>query len=310
MIRVLAVRPPRSYAPEVGALRDFLSARPGFEMDVVEHRPEPADSGSYDVAYEMMGFIPRWTASSLPELHDYASVSTGRLPRLKNQLKRRLGRKPAVRSFLSPWVEREMGFADGIPSFRRDMGVPDAFLAAGRQRLARSVDAQYDLLMVGSLTASRGVPEMLELIGRNKQLSVALVGEPEPGLRAAYESERVAFLGRLDHRDIPQVAATSRAGLNWMPDQYPFRHQTSTKVLEYFSLGLPVVSNSYRWIDDFCTSRGVTYTDLHSLVRGEAPLPDAPPAGSHDFSDLSWPAVWERCDVAGHLTRAAEAGGR
>lgn len=47
--------------------------------------------------------------------------------------------------------------------------------------------------------------------------------------------------------------------MNFIPDQYPFNIQTSTKTLEYCASGLGVISNRYYWIENFKFSRSANF---------------------------------------------------
>ena len=88
---------------------------------------------------------------------------------------------------------------------------------------------------------------LLQALGQ-AGLSLLLVGDVLPALQ-----ERLATLGhiqstgRVPQDQVPAQLLRARAGLNLMPDVLPLSEQTSTKMLEYLALGLPVISNSYAW---------------------------------------------------------------
>jgi glycosyltransferase involved in cell wall biosynthesis len=88
---------------------------------------------------------------------------------------------------------------------------------------------------------------LLQTLGQ-AGLSLLLVGDVPPALQ-----ERLATLGhiqstgRVPQEQVPAQLLRARAGLNLMPDVLPLSEQTSTKMLEYLALGLPVISKPYAW---------------------------------------------------------------
>jgi hypothetical protein len=65
----------------------------------------------------------------------------------------------------------------------------------------------------------------------------------------------------------------ARYALNWVPDQAPFNQQSSTKLLEYLSCRIPVISNRYRWVTAFEKQSGGRFffvNDDWSNFSGEA----------------------------------------
>ena len=65
--------------------------------------------------------------NSIPIIHEYASLSTGMLPKLKNKVKESINSKPNLRIYLNKYVKEGMGFHDDIDYVYRDMGVDDIF---------------------------------------------------------------------------------------------------------------------------------------------------------------------------------------
>jgi len=99
----------------------------------------------------------------------------------------------------------------------------------------------------------------------------------------------------------------ARYGLNLVPDRLPYSEQTSTKLLEYCAVGLPVVSTDYRWVRGFAQQHGARL----AFVPGRAtaaryaellgPALDAQALTPPDVSALIWPHVMERLAVWRHL---------
>ena len=61
-------------------------------------------------------------------------------------------------------------------------------------------------------------------------------------------------MGLKNRFDTAQIIKSSIIGFNFIPDIYPWNIQTSTKVIEYLSSNLTVVSNRYKWINNFSNS--------------------------------------------------------
>jgi glycosyltransferase involved in cell wall biosynthesis len=178
------------------------------------------------------------------QVHEYASASVAPLAWLKDRIKQWQHPVPDFRVFQSDWVRQRMGFGqpDAVPFALRDMGVPDAFLTAQAQQ-----PPEFDLVYLGEMRRLLHFVPLLHTLGR-AGLSLLLVGDVPAALQ-----ERLAALGhiqstgRVPQDQVPAQLLRARAGLNLMPDVLPLAEQTSTKMLEYLALGLPVISNPYAW---------------------------------------------------------------
>jgi glycosyltransferase involved in cell wall biosynthesis len=122
------------------------------------------------------------------------------------------------------------------------MGLPDSFLMAQAQQAP-----EFDLVYLGEMRRLQHFVPLLNTLGQ-AGLSLLLVGHVPAALQ-----ERLAALGhiqstgRVPQDQVPAQLLRARAGLNLMPDVLPLAEQTSTKMLEYLALGLPVISNPYAW---------------------------------------------------------------
>jgi glycosyltransferase involved in cell wall biosynthesis len=102
--------------------------------------------------------------------------------------------------------------------------------------------------------------------------------------------------------EVPDWLLRARAGLNLMPERTPLVQQTSTKVLEYLAVGLPVLSNDYLW----ARQAAARWPDRIRLVP-DTSTPEAwtnamqcLPAVLTDRSawrTLTWPAVLQAMPV-------------
>ena len=153
---------------------------------------------------------------------------------------------PHFRVFQSEWVRQRMGFGDNalgaVPYALRDMGVPDAFLTAQTQQAP-----EFDLVYLGEMRRLLHFVPLLHTLGQ-AGLSLLLVGDVPPALEERLVTlGHIQSTGRVPQDQVPAQLLRARAGLNLMPDVLPLSEQTSTKMLEYLALGLPVVSNPYAW---------------------------------------------------------------
>ncbi len=292
MKTLAALIPERSYAPELYALRDYLADSPDVRVELVPAQ-EPTEVRGFDGVYIKMGFAPRWKTNGTPEIHDYSSASTGRFRRTKDMVKSHMSRRPVLRSFLTAAVRERFGFRDGVPSVLRDMGVPDEFLSAGQQR--RSTE-EFDLFYAGSISAARRSAELFTAV-EHAGLTLLAAGHVPADISERFgRSAYVTFSGAVPFADIPELAARCRFGINLTPDITPYNFQTSTKVVEYLALGLPVISNDYRWVRDFEVASGARIAKLTEIgelssrtLEGEFVVPD--------MSGYSWRAIFDRSQI-------------
>ena len=232
----------RAYLPELAAYSQHLQSL-GHRCSLHEDAARvPADA---DIVWWICGRVSSAQMHRLRHsvhVHEYASASVGRWPALKDRLKRWGTPQPHWRVFLSDWVRERLGFRDGVPFALRDMGVPPPFLLAQPQSTP-----DHDLVYLGEMSRLQGMLSVLRAIDQ-AGLRLLLVGEVDTALQRALGGLRgVHCTGRIAQGEVPAQLLRARAGLNLMPDRLPLSMQTSTKVLEYLALGLPVLSNDYAW---------------------------------------------------------------
>ena len=250
MITVHFVHGARSYLPELAAYQVHIE---GLGHAVQMHTQAQTVPDDAQAVWWMCGRVPRDQARRLKgavQVHEYASASVAPLAWLKDRIKQWQHPVPDFRVFQSDWVRQRMGFGgavpdavhDPVPYALRDMGVPDAFLTAQAQQ-----PPEFDLVYLGEMSRLLHFVPLLQTLGQ-AGLSLLLVGDVPPTLQ-----ERLATLGhiqstgRVPQDQVPAQLLRARAGLNLMPDVLPLSEQTSTKMLEYLALGLPVISNPYAW---------------------------------------------------------------
>ncbi len=235
-----------AYLPELQAYAGHL-AQLGHDCHV-HARPGTVPEQA-DVVWWMCGRVDRAHSQRLQRslhVHEYASASVGHWPAAKDMLKRLLHPRPDHRVFQSEWVRRRMGFHDRVAWSLRDMAVPGHFLQARR---AREPDA--DLVYLGEMRRLLAFVPVLHAI-LDAGLRLLLVGQPPAALLSQLTGRSGLMAdGPVPQEQVPAQLLRARAGLNLMPARLPLTQQTSTKVLEYMAVGLPVISNAYPWIERY-----------------------------------------------------------
>lgn len=246
MTRLLFVRQPHVYLPEIPAYQDYLAryypSVQTFESTKLEN-PDPLD---FDIVWHFMGMDR--AAKGRYVVHEYNSLSTQPFSTLKDFVKRTVNAKPHQRVFLNKTVQSAFRFKDDIPSYCRDMGVDRAFFDA-----TPSKNTKYDLVYAGGLNRGPIIKQFLDHFSSNvKEATLLLVGDAPQKLQDNFkDAPNIIFHGRVPYEEIPILLSNARYGLNIMPDIFPFNIQTATKVLEYAAIGLPIITTDYQWVRRF-----------------------------------------------------------
>ena len=286
-----------AYMPELAAYEQHLAALGHHSQRHADPATVPTDA---DIVWWICGHVSTHHSHRLRtslHVHEYASASVGRLPALKDRIKRWRHPRPAHRIFLNDWVRERMGFDDGVPFSLRDMGVPAAFLTSEPRQ-----PPDHDLVYLGEMSRLRAFVPSLRAMSQ-AGLKLLLVGQlPDDLARTLQILPGVSCSGRVPQAQVPAQLLRARAGLNLMPDRLPVAMQTSTKVLEYLAVGLPVLSNDYPW----SRVQAAQYPDRIFLLR-DLHLPErwakamaALPAQISDRSalgPLAWPELLKALPV-------------
>ena len=228
-----------AYTPEAYAYEKYLK-KLGHQIQL-DYELDPDN----DINIYFMGTRPFWKKNEgrAIEVHEYQSLSTPPYAQFKNLAKKIVNKKPNGRIFLNEFVHRDLSFSDNIPYIYRDMGVDEALFQSP------SENPLYDIVYCGSIAGRNGLIEVLRrLAGNYKVVVVGQVSDLESSL---LKHENITILGRVERKDLPEIYRNSRFGLNFTPDLYPYNIQTSTKTLEYLASGLGVISNKYKWSEQF-----------------------------------------------------------
>lgn len=262
------VRNGPAYLPELDAYAAFITAR-GHEALI--HPDSTTVPTNAQVVWWMCGRVSSAEARRLKnafQIHEYASASVPPKAWLKDKIKHWTQPKPDFRIFQNGWVRERMGFNDGVPNALRDMGVADNFLSSS----ARS-EVEFDLVYLGEMNRLIPFLPLLQCIHEAGR-SLLLIGDVPETLKSLLPTS-VTCTGRVKHADVPSQLRRARYGLNLVSNVEPYNQQTSTKVLEYCAVGLPVVSNDYTWVRYFAAH----YECNFHLLR------DDPASWPHSFGE-------------------------
>lgn len=244
MIKLAFIKPSKSYAPEIYAYFDYFSKFKDFSCNIYD------EEKLYDIESDfilcMPGVIPFYKKLKAKYIiFDYATLSTGRAPKLKNIIKRFVNKRAHINVFLNPEVRQGYFFMG--QGLLRDMGVSDSFFAKHdvKNKIKGSV------VYCGSICKARGIEKVIDCFV-DSDLRLYLIGRPDECIVKKYKcNKNIIFLGEMTRGDIAVELPKYEFGLNYVPDKYPFNIQTATKVLEYSAAGLKVISNKYYWIKKF-----------------------------------------------------------
>lgn len=247
----------KAQLPELQAYADYF--RPRYQVEVSS--PD-ADLSGYDIVWFFMGFSRYQPGNGQFIVHEYASLSTPPLARVKDLIKRQLTTRPHLRVFQNKAQSRLMRFNDAVPERFRDMGI------AGHFKQQLEAKKQCDLIYSGSMDKSRRLEHALDIVLKLRPLaSIWLVGQPSVYLQQRYQHyANVRFIGSVPNSQIPALLNQAHFGLNYIPDVYPYHFQTSTKLLEYAACGLPIIGNNNSWVTNFLAQHPLPYHDLQQLT--------------------------------------------
>jgi hypothetical protein len=252
MKTILFEGPAHTYLPEIPAYIRFLQNNyPGVRAynasEIKDYQPT-----EFDVVWRFMGMDILGQGRYV--VHEYNSLSTGRTAHFKNLTKRLLNAVPRRRVFLNKLVKTGFPFSDKVPHDFRDMGIASRFFEVRPK-------PEYDFVYAGSIHRGPEVLQMLDHFAtRMKEATLLIIGAANPDVIQHYKSaSNIVFAGRVHYTEVADLMAKGRYGLNLVPDVYPYNVQTATKVLEYCALGLPVVSQKYRWAEHFTQQKEASF---------------------------------------------------
>ncbi|MBG9981839.1 hypothetical protein HZY86_01775 [Aerococcaceae bacterium DSM 111020] len=303
-ISILFVRSNQAYLPEIEAYVTYFNKLPQYRaVDSQTLTEETIDYADYDVIWEFKGFGGVKRKDLAPHqmlIHEYLSLSTGQMPRIKDRLKKMMNPKPDLRIFLNTYIQEQMHFTDGIPYHYRDMGVSEGFL---NQSLAPQ---RSGYVYVGVVSDERQITTLLEYFKDYPDEDLYLIGDADEAIQTRYQDfSHLHFLGRQPYQEIPKLLSQYQYGINFIPDEFPFNKQTSTKLLEYVALGLDILSTDYEWVRDFEAAQGANFY----YFDDQAPAIDFDAVKTHSFRGIDEPSAlaWDKIIAESGIVEAIDA---
>lgn len=296
--------------PEIDAYRAFFAG--AYETQVVSPSEVAAlPDLAQTICWFVMGFYPSRPKAGLV-VHDYRSLSIGRLWWLKDRLKRWGNARPDLRLFQNSSMQSDLGFASDVPTAYLPMGVPPEILAFAEEPAAK---AECDFCYIGVMSAERRTELMLDSFlkrfGGSK--SFCLYGRPEPALVQRYKAHaNIQFAGRLPQPELFARLRRARVAVNYFPLHHPHNRQTPTKLLEYAALGLRILCNEQNQSRAAAEAYGIacSWGPAEDMFRDVPDDLNWPANETLDASPFLWPGVIARSNIAALLEKAADEKGR
>jgi glycosyltransferase involved in cell wall biosynthesis len=242
-----------SFLPEIKAYHRFFSQ---YNIQCVSAPFSQANQIRADVLWYIMGFSLQKNRNVVT-IHEYTSASAPPYAGMKDTAKKWLQPKPDYRIFLNPYVRGQVSPDDQVPFGYRDMAVD--FSIFYRQPESAVV---YDFIYTGNLHRSRHINQLLECFasGTMRKHSLLIISKNYEALARKYAgADNIYFKGPVPQEAVCTYLNQAAFAINYMPDREPYNQQTSTKLLEYAACGIPVVTTSYPWINQFMERHGGAY---------------------------------------------------
>jgi glycosyltransferase involved in cell wall biosynthesis len=299
LIKILFIRGKEAFLPEIDAYIEYFNNT--YEFKAYDSYKLEGDykTDDFDIIWEFKGFGGIKTNDKIL-VHEYASLSTGSFPLVKNNMKFIFNPKPNLRIFLNQNVKDGFNFKDEIDYCYRDMGINKNFINAANDK------KEYDFVYVGSICKEREMGKFLEKFTKTNPGKLCLIGNVDNEIYSTFKKNKdIIFTGKVAYLEVPQIAAKAEYGINYMPDKYPFNIQTSTKLLEYLALGLKVITTDYKWIREFEMQHNCNF---YKFDRNAISF-DIKKIESHDYEtnfrseDFLWNRILEESKIYDYLKK-------
>lgn len=284
MIKRIAIeKGDKAFLPEAYAYRAYFRKN-GYTCEFVDSNANEALS--FDAIILFHGFHPFWKRYPKIIIGEYHSLSTGKLNRLKDLFKRIINVRADLYIFLNEDVRTNLWFSSRTPYIIREMGYDTV------NNINVSTPKVYDIVYAGS--PRNGVVEKIKKLA-DLGFKVAVVG-----FHLNQIHSNVVSFGRVSPDISIKIISQSKFGLNFTPNIFPYNIQDSTKVIEYCSAGLGVITNKYHWINEFERKRGAQFLDINKIHKRSD-------VESFNFItpsiiDLSWTSILDRTDILNKLS--------
>ena len=293
MKKIALIQQGNAYAPELWAYKQFLEKN-GFFVKLFK-TGNNHDLSAFDVEWHFMGIDRTPKKKGRIKIHEYVSLSVPPGAKWKDWMKKQINVKPDVRIFGRQFVQEKLGFSDGLPSFFRDAALADFFLDK-----KSNLPKEFDFVYSGSTHKSRKTSQLLEAfikyLPKQKLLVIGIPPRNTPS-RIIHASS-IEFSGIIPYQKVPSYLQKARFAINYMPDIYPYNQQRALKLLEYCAVGLPVLTTSYYWVNQFEQKRGGRFFKLEpDLSNMNMHAIESFNYKNPNVTDLVWENVLQNCGI-------------
>lgn len=247
----------------------------------------------FDIEWYFMG-NDFTNVSSRLKIHEYNSLSIPPFANWKNFLKKMLNPKPGLRIFGNEFIYKSLPFQDRVPHLFIDSGVSKSFFQL------EPVEKSFDFVYAGTTDKTRKISFLINsFIRQLPKSNMLIIGTPPPDLAKNIRTHpNLFFTGRISHKEVPKYMMQARFGINFIPDIYPYNFQTSLKLLEYCAVGLPVLTTSYHWVNEFEKNRCAKFFRLNSdLSNFRLDFVEKFKYTIPDVSDLRWENILQQSGI-------------
>lgn len=298
---VLLIHKNKAYLPEIPAYKEYFNKKSPFNFHDINDIGE-RDLHDFKVLWTFMGIdkLQRLNQNQII-IHEYNSLSVGKFASLKDFLKKHLNIEPNLRIFLNHQVKEKYNFPESTPYLYRDMGIHESFF------VAEKVKKEYDFTYVGVISRERKTYNLLNYFKyKLKKQTILLIGQPPDDIYQEFKQcPNIIFAGRVAYSHVSSLASKAIYGINYIPDSHPFNLQTSTKLLEYFAMGLKVVTTDYRWVQCFEKKNNIKIFKINEdLDNFNIHAINNFDHQKVDVTNYRWEKVLEESGIVQYLNRA------
>ena len=247
----------KSYLPEIIAYRNYFIKN---NIKVVISDKELLLKNC-DIIIMFCGFFLKKKLKNKFYIHDYSSLSTPPLCEIKDFIKKYFNFKPDLRIFNSKLIKNHMNYNDKVPYIIRSQGVLKTFFQK------RSNNFKYDFLYTGSIETRKGLDKIFFKYLK-MGFSILVIGNVSDDYKLKFSNfSKIKFLGPKKYMHIHKYYKMCNYGLNYIPDEFPYNAQYSTKFLEYSASKLKIVSNKTAFMKEISKKykiKNVYDEDIHS----------------------------------------------
>lgn len=269
----------KAFLPEAYAYRDYFESHGFFCEFINQGSNEILD---YDAVVLFHGFHPFWKKYPKFIIGEYHSLSTGKHNRVKDLIKRMFNVRSDLYIFLNEEVRQKMWLKSKRKYLIRNMGYNKHDFEEYKFEKKK-----FDIVYSGS-NRDGLLPYIKKLA--DLDFSIAVVG-----FETNFKHDNVFIFNRMTPKDARKIIAQSTYGLNYTPNIFPLNIQDSTKVIEYCAAGLGVITNKYKWVNDFERLREANFLNL-DIIKNREDISNfkfiIP-----DVSDLDWDCILENTHI-------------